>query len=447
MLIDGRKRILIAGETKGNCTTWTWHRFSQLYRVASKYYRIAMVDCAEPGPSDNGPAVDSVMALARDADAMLIDGRLLCLFPFLRDCDVPIAIDLYDPLISGDLTAQADAAEAVATMHEREATIREQLATGDFFVCASEAQRDYWMGMLTAFNRVNPIIYAEDRTISNLLAVFPWGIDSAQPEDAGRALKGVLPGILEDDVVAVWALEDMPWQDHLTLIHAVTQLDHFAGKLKVVFLTPEFADRNSGGLIHVLQRTSASLGLTNRCVFFVDWATKSERNRLLREADFGISLHKNSFESGLAARPEIAAYLGAGLPVLASGRNAEIVLGYSLGQVVPEESVDEVVRGLQQFLSVTDLRQRFRGNIQRAARDLSWDVVTLPLRQWLERPRKAPDLAMGLRGDDGTIANLSPTPVWALPHLALHYLRTAGISGLAEETCSYLRWKLAYHRR
>ena len=29
-------------------------------------------------------------------------------------------------------------------------------ASGDFFICASENQRDYWLGALTATNRVNP---------------------------------------------------------------------------------------------------------------------------------------------------------------------------------------------------------------------------------------------------------------------------------------------------
>lgn len=454
MLVDGGKRkLLIAGEASGGCTSWTWHRYSQLGKVASKYFSVSVVDCAEPGPSDNicvsvGSAVDSIAALARDADAILIHGRLLRRFPFLRHSNVPLAIDLYDQLIAGEPTPGADSPKAVASVNERKAVVSQQLVAGDFFLCASEAQRDYWMGMLTAYNRVNPIVYAEDRTMSNLLAVFPWGIDSTPSEDAGPVLRGVLPGILESDTVAAWALEDSPWLDPLTLIQAVRRLDHVEGNLKVVFLTPEFACTHKGGLIDVLQRTSDSLGLTNRRIFFVDCTTERDRDRFLKEADFGVSLQKTSLEARLAARPEIAAYLGAGLPVLASPHSAEIVVDYSLGRIVSEENVDEVAQGLQQFLAITNLRRFFRSNIQRAARDLSWEAISPPLMRWLARPRKAPDLMMGLRGDDdGIITELSPTPARDLPGLALHYFKTAGILGLAEETRSYLRWKLAYRRR
>ena len=42
-----------------------------------------------------------------------------------------------------------------------------QLAIGDFFICASEKQRDYWLGMLNAMGRINPFNYDSDDTLKN----------------------------------------------------------------------------------------------------------------------------------------------------------------------------------------------------------------------------------------------------------------------------------------
>lgn len=456
-LSDGIGVLLTSRETQDGFSAPSRRRYCQIRRVLGESFSATAIGPFEKEGSDwngaQGPGgargVHTDATVPPDVRAIFVDGRMLPRVSFPKKTKIPLAIDLYDPWIADDQANRCVSAQDSCETEERNALIREQLVSGDFFVCANESQRDYWLGMLTACNRINPIVYAEDRTMSNLLSVLPWGISDTRFENAGRVLRGVLPGILERDVVAVWALDDLSWLDPIVFIQALDRLDDVEPSLKAVFLLRNSTNVDPDGSVASVQKVSGSLGLTNKCVFFVNYDVEHERDHYFREADFGVSLQKrNSFAAQLAARPEIPAYVGAGLPVLASPYNAKMILDYSLGRVILEESVEGVVRALRELLAIPDLRESFSYNVQRAVRELSWEKASLPLLQWCKRPSRAADSLMGLRSNEhGVVENLSPTTLLALPGLALHYLRMAGVSGLAEETRSYLRWKLANYWR
>src|SRR5438128_997196 len=80
----------------------------------------------------------------------------------------------------------------------------DQLRRGDFFLCASQRQRDFWLGMLAAAGRVNPYTFAADPVLRRLIDVLPFGIPDDAPQRARPAIKGVVPGIGPDDQVVYW---------------------------------------------------------------------------------------------------------------------------------------------------------------------------------------------------------------------------------------------------
>ena len=71
-------------------------------------------------------------------------------------------VDLYDPIFLEDLELNRSLPEPERTGQIANAVrvFEEQAARGDFFLCASEKQRDLWMGFLAASGRVNPANYA-----------------------------------------------------------------------------------------------------------------------------------------------------------------------------------------------------------------------------------------------------------------------------------------------
>src|SRR5207244_10567788 len=101
-----------------------------------------------------------------DAQSIAIDfvvTLLLALsrWPALAKFAKHLVIDLYDPYLF----------EYLAHAHPRHPTwgylrqlhrLNQQMLEGDFFLCANERQRDYWLGRLCALSRLNPDEYQRD---------------------------------------------------------------------------------------------------------------------------------------------------------------------------------------------------------------------------------------------------------------------------------------------
>ncbi|KWX83017.1 hypothetical protein AMQ83_32145, partial [Paenibacillus riograndensis] len=93
------------------------------------------------------------------ANSVILQGVTLWQYPFIKKSKVPIVVDLYDPFMFENFEVEKSSAN-VNQLHLSSLTIiLDQLSAGDYFICASEKQRDLWIGMLTAINRINAIEY------------------------------------------------------------------------------------------------------------------------------------------------------------------------------------------------------------------------------------------------------------------------------------------------
>ncbi|MBI2952743.1 MAG: hypothetical protein HYY30_00380 [Chloroflexi bacterium] len=456
---DGRGSILVITDPGHNRQhhrgLFAGQRLAHLSKVLSRSFALAFAtpEGLEFSIDDGVRDSEAARSVAPDAgfggavDAVFVDGRVLRQVPSLIAVTAPIVVDLYDPLIADDPSQWPGPIDPAARAAERETMIREQLLVGDFFLCANEAQRDYWLGMLTVYGRVNPLVYADDKTLGNLLAVVPWGIERWLSEADSCSLADLPLGIREGDMVVAWALDDLPWLDPVTLVHAVADLVQSTVALKILFLVSPRSDWTRTGIVAAAKNASDLRQLTDRHAFFINCAT-GDLNRYLRQADLGISLQKDCFAARFAVRPEIEAYVGAGLPVLATPNNAQVISRFPLGWVVSESTVEQVVRSLREFLAAPDLRKALDDKAQKAASELSWEVTSLPLVRWCELPRRAPDRPAGSKHDLPRVT-IDPTlpSFWAMPGRALYYLKVGGVAGLAAEMRSYLRGKLPELRR
>ena len=89
--------------------------------------------------------------------------------------------DLYAPAL---VEAAASLAEERSVERRRASATSEVVAMtrvalllGDAFLCASDRQRDHWLGALAALGRLSPDVYADDPTLRSLVAVVPFGLD------------------------------------------------------------------------------------------------------------------------------------------------------------------------------------------------------------------------------------------------------------------------------
>jgi len=310
-------------------------------------------------------------------------------------------MDGYDPhTLEGLAQWTGEADEVQAHRHEERLSIlRRQCQAGDFFICASERQRDWWLGLLEQQGRINPDTYAADPSLRQLIDVVPYGLPS-QPPSAGRpVLRGVWPGVGSSDRILLWGGGLWEWLDPLTAVRAVQRLaDHYPHGGQVRLLFPGTRHPNpSVPDMPVRARTMAlaeELGLAGKHVFFGDWVANQDWPGVLLEADVGLSLHPDTVEARLAYRSRVLDYVWAGLPMVVTGGDAtaELVERQGLGFVAGYGDDAAVAEGINRLLAARPSpREEFRPRFDAARRDLTWEKAARPLAAFCRRPYRAAD--------------------------------------------------------
>jgi glycosyltransferase involved in cell wall biosynthesis len=405
--------------------------------LAGEGFEVACYDASRPGP---------LREAAAEADVVVVSGYVLHEHPFLKEIDAPLVVDLYDPFIIENLHfhARKPLAERMAIHRNDLAVLNDQVQAGDFYLCASEKQRDYWIGLLMANNRVNPQTWDDDPALRALIDVVPFGLRSRPPRADAPRLKGVRPGIGADDQVILWGGGVWEWLDPLTTIRALPRVVEACPRARLLFIgirhpNPSLPDSRMASRAIELSREE---GLLDRYVFFNEWTPYAEREAYLLEADVGISTHVDHLETRYAFRTRLLDYFWAGLPVVTSGGDAlsDVVAAEGLGRVVGSEDVEGVADALIELLSMPDAKRRMAPAFARVRAQFAWERVAAPLVTFCQAPRHAVDKASAPVRSAGVIATPEPTPAWRLPARAWRIVKERGLVGLGAESASYVRW-------
>ena len=337
--------------------------------------------------------------------------------------------DLYDPLTMENLGLYGDAPAAWQDDEYRAGALVQELAlaTGDAFVCASERQRDLWLGALSALGRLDLRRHAGDPSLRSLIDVVPFGLEAAEPSAAAPALKGVAPGIGADDRVVLWGGGIWNWLDPLTPIRAVARLAQRRGDVRLYFLglrhpnpgVPEMA------MAQRAVELADELGVRDRSVFFnFGWVPYAERTAYLLEADLGISAHLETVEARFAFRTRVLDYLWARLPVVATRGDAlaDLVRERDLGRTVDYGDAAGWADAIDALLDASAE--------ERVARRAAFDAV----RSEYEWPRVVEPLARAVAGEPSSPASGARSAAMLADHVrrrARLSLERRGLAGTA----------------
>ena len=337
----------------------------------------------------------------QDVSVIIIQGFLLHFHPYLREANIPLAIDLYVPFLLESLVwhSQDDLSSFVPAYEEYTRVQLDLLRAGDFFFCASERQRDYWLGWLHAQKRINPHTFAIDATLRNLIDVVPFGLPERKPQAKQSVLKGVHPGIELTDKVILWSGGLWDWLDPLTLIRSVAALAPHHPELKLYFLGTQHPNGQMSGMKmpgRAIQ-LSKELGILDRQVFFGNWVPYEQRESYLVEADLSVISHLSHIETHFSFRTRVLDCFWAGLPLVITEGDAlsQLVAEEGVGLVVPPGDVQGMARAIESLLQNLDnpaygvafdrLRQRF-----------CWENTIAPLRAFCMNPHIAADKGLYL---------------------------------------------------
>ncbi|MGH3977964.1 MAG: glycosyltransferase, partial [Pseudonocardiaceae bacterium] len=341
------------------------------------------------------------------AQIVILQGHVLEQVPSLKTSNHIVVADIYDPMHLEQLEQGRDGVGPSLADETRRAhvvdvvtsVLSNQLRRGDFFLCASERQRHFWLGHLAAIGRLSPTLYDADPTTRSLLDVAPFGLSGKPPQRTGPGLREQL-GIGAGAKVVLWAGGVYSWFDPLTLLHAVDELRRSHPDVRLVFLGMRHPnpDVPEMGMAGQTRRLAASLGLTGRHVFFNEsWVPYEQRADWLLDADCGVTTHHEHVETTFAFRTRVLDYLWAGLPIVTTDGDsfAELVRTEQLGIVVPAGDPGALADALARVLYDTGFTAGCRERMVAVAQRYTWETALAPLLEFCRHARPAADRLRG----------------------------------------------------
>lgn len=372
------------------------------------------------------------------ADVIVFQGHAMAVFNSLRETKKIVVVDIYDPMHLEQLEQGRELPAPQWSKQVQDATdvLNEQLSRGDFFLCASERQRMFWLGQLAGLGRINPSTYDGDPDLDGLISVAPFGMPATPPEHRRDVLKGVLPGVGAEDKLLLWSGGLYNWFDPKTLIRAVADLSERRDDVRLFFQgtkhphpgVPEMA------IVGESRALAAELGVLDRSVFFnSSWVDYNERENYLTEADAGVSTHFAHIETTFSFRTRILDYLWAELPMVVTAGDyfAELIETEKLGIVVEARNVEQLSAALERVLFDDKFVAQTRRNIRRVRTRYLWREALAPLVEFVADPHHAQDNRQLAQGH----ATSSPRPrrrqkKSGLRHdlgLVAHYYKNGGL--------------------
>lgn len=394
--------LLVAPSPMGEQRAGPATRYWEFARILSRQQQVTLLV-----PNDDHPSHSDFRVCSRteaDLEALLaahqiivVQGASLRELPrlaqLLADGQHYLVVDLYDPITLETLEIDRGG-EVGRWLHaEYGAVLSQQLRLGDFFLCASERQRDYWLGALAAVDRINPDTY-DGSEMRRLVDVVPFGIPAYPPQPGQPVLKGVVPGIAPADQVILWGGGLWDWLDPLTPIQVMERVATHQPAARLVFFEPK---RQRQAMFKKTKQLARETKLLGRQVLFVEWMPPERWRACLMEADVGLSFHPASLETHFSFRTRLLDYIWAGLPIVAASGDvlSEIVAVHGLGRVVEPGNDEALAEALIGLLKEPDARQARRERFRHVAEQYRWEQITLPLVRYCRQPWRAGDAGRG----------------------------------------------------
>jgi glycosyltransferase involved in cell wall biosynthesis len=311
-------------------------------------------------------------------------------------------IDLYAPLqlemLEAGQAGHGSAKEAAFYRRYVARRLRLLMAQGDFFICASERQRDLWLGALASAGRVNRANYRQDAGLRGLIDCVPFGTPAISFPSSGtraedrREARRSMAGISAQDFLLLWGGGIWPWLDPRTAICAATRAAEKRPEIKLLFLgsghpNPGVTTGEQSGV--QARQYAEELGVLGRIVLFNEqWVPFEKRVDYLAAADAGLLAHHPGIETRYAFRTRLLDCFWAGLPVLATGGDelTSLVKHNGAGLIVAPGDAEALAAAIVTLAEDRELRTRAEAASISLGRRYCWDRVFAPLERFVDRP-------------------------------------------------------------
>lgn len=316
----------------------------------------------------------TLRASTASADCAIVQGHAANEL-FAHGSPIPVVVDLYDPYIIENLHYHSTHGPQV--FEHDYATLMRSLSRGDFFLCASTAQRHFYLGMLLAAGRVTPVNFATDPRLESLLAIAPFGVPPPRARRPSGDRHAILFGGIYD------------WYEPRIAVDAVALLRDRFPRISLTFTSHPNAEITPQS-VAAATRDYVAVKQLDDVVKFQPWVAYDERDQFYDRFSVGLLTFPQSLETDLSMRTRIFDYLWAGLPVVTSSAPGtdEILQRYDAGIVVDSAAPSKFAEALDGIFSQSETYESLISGTQRFTVDHQWSRLLEPLLAFCRNPRR-----------------------------------------------------------
>ena len=314
-------------------------------------------------------APEALLQESSDADVAIVQGHIANDF-FAHARPIPTVVDLYDPFIVENLHYY-DSRGAEVFQHDH-TTVVQALLRGDFFLCASRSQRLFWLGMMLAAGRVNPIAFDIDPSLESLIAVAPFGVPPRRARENAAEPRVLFGGIYD-------------WYDPILAIDAVALARQSLAKISLTFNKhPNPSSTPQGKLAEAMEYVKEKK--YESFVRFEPWFEYERRGEFFDRFAIALMTFPPSLETELSMRTRVYDFLWGGLPVVSSPAPGtdEILARYGCGMTVDSGAPRDFAAAILQAFSK---QSALRDGGRRFVDEHQWPEALEPLRDFCRKPR------------------------------------------------------------
>lgn len=308
-----------------------------------------------------------------DNDVAVLQGHVANGF-FMDAKPIPTVIDLYDPFIVENM--HYFATQGAGVFSHDHMTLMNSLVRGDFFLCASEAQRFFYLGAMLSAGRLNPMLFDADPRAESLVRIAPFGV---QPPRAVATRDRNEPQILFGGIY--------DWYDPICAIEAIAIAREAVGGISLTFTThpnPEITPQGklAEAMAHVEKRGYDF-------VRFEPWVAYEQRAEFFDRFALALLTFPRSLETDLSMRTRIYDYLWCGLPVISSSAPGtdEILTKYHAGRVIAQDSPKAFANEVVALILAHETYYAMVRGTQQFVHDHQWERTLGPLREFVRAPK------------------------------------------------------------
>lgn len=338
-------------------------------------------------------SIDTVEELVQDFDTVLVSYAMGDLSVKVVDnirTDQQLILDCYAPFY---LEVSARGSEDLLTeynnYHADIGRISRILLRGDLFLCASEAQKRFYKGVLAAVGRINPATYGDE-----MLVIVPYGIYRDAPKAKAKPVtKLVGQGVKK----ILWFGGLYPWFDLRNLIQAVELVNKTVPARLVIVgarnpfnVHPDFIRRYDEMVEYINSDPKFK-----ELVKLQDWVRFEDRADWYLDSDAVVVINELGDENDLAWRTRMIDFTWASLPIATNG-------GDGLSEMLIEQGAALRLTGLEPKALAEDMAallkddqalSKVKQNLAKIRPALYWDVITKELTDLIRQHKRARDIS------------------------------------------------------